>query len=171
MQYSNLTVALQNVNGASFIGVDALTAVTLTGGKKNPHQGRVTKRTRGASVMVFQNKNVNGYEAMVQRRLAAEGRDPESFELGERAWGHRIANTPFVQHEKAGVTKYYLEVIFLHPGASEFLLDGNPISKADIEGFPTKVEGEQGGLDNKVIVRSFAAESITQIRVDGQTFN
>ena len=29
----------------------------------------ITKRMKGASVMVFQNKNINGYEAMVHRRL------------------------------------------------------------------------------------------------------
>jgi hypothetical protein len=42
-------------------------------------QGRVTKQTTGASVMVFTNQASNGYENMVQRRLVAEGKDPASF--------------------------------------------------------------------------------------------
>jgi hypothetical protein len=171
MQTNTLFNAFQNVNGASFVGFDSLTPVALTGGKKNPMQGRVTKRMTGAQVMVFQNKNTNGYEAMIQRRLAAEGKDPASFELGERAWGTRVPNLPIVQHEKDGVVKTYMEVIFLNPGKSEYLLDGNAIAKADIVGLKDSVEGEQGGLEHKVVIRTFAAENITTLRVDGQVFN
>lgn len=167
MQASTLYTALQNVSGASFVGFDSLTVVALKGGKKNPMQGRVTKRMTGAQVMVFQNKNINGYEAMVQRRLAAEGKDPASFELGQRAWGERVPNMPIVEHK--GNT--YMEVIFLKPGNSVFLLDGAPIAKQDIEGLEDKAEGAQGGLDNKVVIRTFAADSITELRVDGQVFN
>lgn len=170
MQYATLIAALQNVNGSSFVGLDTLTTPKLSGGKKNPQQGRVTKRMHSASVMVFQNKNINGYEAMVQRRLIAEGKDPVSFELGERTWGERIPNLPIVKHEKDGTVKHYLEVIFLKPGKVEYLLDGNPIAKADVVGLNESEGGEQGGLDNKVIIRTFAAENITALRIDGQVF-
>ena len=81
MKHTQLVAAIQNVSGASFIGLDTLTEVTLAGGKKNPQQGRITKRMKGASVMVFQNKNINGYEAMVHRRLLTEGKDPADFQL------------------------------------------------------------------------------------------
>ncbi len=171
MKHTQLVAAIQSVSGASFIGLDTLTEVTLTGGKKNPQQGRVTKRMIGASVMCFQNKSVNGYEAMVQRRLVAEGKDPASFTLGPRAWGTRIPNMPIVEHLKDGATKYYLEVIFMHPGKSEYLLDGVVVPASAIEGLKDNDTGEQGGLNNKVVIRTFAADSITELRVDGKVFN
>jgi hypothetical protein len=170
MKHTQLVAAVTNVNGASFIGLDTLTEVKLTGGKKNPMQGRVTKRMVGASVMVFTNQASNGYANMVERRLVAEGKDPASFVLGERAWGTRVPNMPIVEHFKDGATKYYLEVIFLKPGKSVYLLDGNIVPVADIEGLPAANEGEQGGLENKVHIRSFAADSITTLRVDGKVF-
>ena len=171
MKYTQLVAAFQNVNGASFVGIDTLTEVKLTGGKKNPQQGRITKRTTGASVMCFQNKTINGYAAMVGRRLVAEGKDPTSFVLGERAWGTRIPNMPIIEHFKDGATTYYVEVIFLKSGTVNYFQDGAPIAKADIIGMFEGEAGEQGGLENKVIIRSFKADSITEVRVDGKVFN
>jgi hypothetical protein len=158
---------LAQVNGASFISIDTLTEVKLTGGKKNPMQGRVTKAMVGASVMVFQNKKSNAYENMVQRRLVQEGKDPASFELSPRKWGQRIPNTPFVEHND----QIYLEVIFLKSGKVTYLVDGLPFD-GEIEGLPSNEpdEDSQGGLSNKVIVRSFKAASIKRIRVDHQEF-
>lgn len=172
MKATQLIAAFQNVNGASFVGIDTLTEVKLAGGKKNPHQGRITKRMTGASVMCFQNKNVNGYEAMVQRRLLQEGKNPASFELGQRAWGTRIPNMPIIEHFKDGFVHYYVEVIFLKPGDVEYRLDGAPIKKADIIGLVERVDDpeSQGGVDNKVVIRSFAADSITEVRIDGKSF-
>lgn len=172
MHPSQLLSAVNNINGASFIGMDTLTEVKLTGGKKNPMQGQITKQMTGASVMAFQNKTVNGYEAMIQRRLVAEGKDPASFELGERAWGVRVPNLPIVEHTKDGVTSYYLEVIFLKPGAVQYLHNGMPIAKADIIGLNEHDPApyEQGGLDNKVVIRAFKSDSITELRVDGRVF-
>ncbi len=171
MKYSQLVTAFSNVSGASFIGLDTLTEVKLTGGQKNPQQGRITKKMTGASVMVFSNTNINGYEAMIQRRLIAEGKDPASFELSARAWGTRIPNMPIVEHFKDGDPKYYLEVIFLKQGTVEYRLDGSPIAEADIVGLPKATAGEQGGLDNKVFIRTFAADSIMEVRIDHKVFN
>lgn len=171
MKSNQLLIAVNNISGASFIGLDTLTKVKLKGGAKNPHQGRVTKEMLGAQVMAFQNKNVNGYEAMIERRLINEGKDPTSFQLGARAWGTRVPNLPIVEHFKDGSTTYYLEVIFLKPGTVQYFLDASPIDKKDIIGLEEKEEGEQGGLDNKVIVRSFKADSIVELRIDGKAFN
>ena len=96
--HTELVNLLNQVNGASFISIDTLTNVKLTGGKKNPFQGRVTKRVTGSSVMVFQNKNSNGYENMVKRRLQQEGVNPNTFTLSPRAWGQRVPNTCIVEH-------------------------------------------------------------------------
>jgi hypothetical protein len=142
----------------------------LQGGQGNPQQGRVTKRMTGAQIMVFQNRNVNGYEAMVRRRLTAEGKNPDSFQLGQRAWGTRVPDMPIVEHIKDGHVKYYLEVIFLRPGRTEYLLDGVPVPEAQIQGLAAREEGQQGGLDNRVIIRTFAADSVTEVRVNGQVY-
>ena len=101
-----LNPEVSGINGASFIGLDTLTDVKLTGGKSNPMQGLVQKASIGSSVMVFQNKNSNGYENMVRRRLEAEGKNAETFEVKPRAWGTRIENTPLVHHiDKKGNEK------------------------------------------------------------------
>lgn len=169
MMKANLVEVLSKVSGASFVAIDTETVVNLTGGQSNPQKGRVTKRITGSSVMVFQNKNINGYEAMVNRRLEAEGKDPSDFELKPRQWGDRVPNMPIVKHVKDGQTKFYLEVIFLKPGTKQYLLDGQPIDESQIQGLPvTKDDPDsQGGLGNKVIVRSFSVDSLRAIRCDG----
>lgn len=169
MKHTQLVKAIQNVNGASFIGLDTVTNVVLSGGKKNPLQGCVTKHMKGASVMVFSNKNTNGYEAMIERRLIQEGKDPTAFQLGPRAWGTRVPNMPIVEHKN----NYYLEVIFLKAGTVHYEVNGVVTDPAYIVGMPERKENEdsQGGLENKVIIRTFAADSIVELRVDGKVFN
>lgn len=157
---------LDTVDGAAFAGIDTQTAVKLKGGKSNPQQGRVTKLHTGANVMLFTNKGGSSYAKMVERRLGNEGKDPASFELQPRKWGERIPNTPFIEHKG----KHYIEVIFLRPGTSQYLLDGKPVDKSEIEGLPSPREAEQGGLDNKVIIRSYSLDSIKAIRIDGTEY-
>ncbi len=154
------------VNGATFIALDTETQVKLAGGKSNPLQGRVTKVTIRSNVMVFQNKLSNAYENMVKRRLEKEGRDPESFVLSPRKWGEREQGTPFVTHNG----NEYLEVIFLKAGDTHYRVDGIVTPREQIEGLPyDKEEAHQGGLDNKVIIRTFAFESILAITIDKTT--
>jgi hypothetical protein len=182
MKFTQLVAAVEHINGASFIGLDTLTEVKLKGGKSNPMQGKVTKKTVGSNIIVFTNTNSNGYEDMVQRRLVAEGKDPTSFSVGERKWGTRIPNMPLIEHFKDDVTKYYLDCIFLKSGKSTYFLEGREIAKEDIQGLEDKEEKEpdpekpieetaQAGLSNKVIVRTISADSILELRVDGRVFN
>lgn len=165
MDFQTAQQAFAALTGGTFVGMDTVTDVTLKGGKKNPQQGRITKEMTGAQVMCFTNTNGSAYDAMVKRRLAAEGKDPDTFELGARAWGQRIAGTPFVEHKG----QHYLEVIFLKAGAVQYLQDGFPVDEATIEGLPEKREDNgQGGLDNKVVIRTFALDSIIALRAAGQ---
>lgn len=158
---------VKNINGNSTVGLDTETVVDLKGGKKNPQKGRVTKVTTGLRVMAFQNKNVNGYEAMVKRRLVKEGKSPSSFVLGSRRWGTRLENMPIVEHKG----NYYLEVILLTPGKVEYRLDGNPIAEADIEGMPPQREKSgQGGLDDQVIICTYKVASLQAVRIDKQEY-
>lgn len=166
MKLETAQAAFDTLEGGTFVGMDTVTDVKLTGGKKNAQQGRVTKQMTGAQVMCFTNSKTNAYDAMVRRRLEAEGKDPDSFELGPRAWGQRIVGTPFVEHNG----KHYLEVIFLKSGAVQYLLDGQPVDETAIEGLPDRKEGEQAGLENKVVIRTFALDSIVELRAAGQTW-
>lgn len=71
-QMHNIATVLAGLRGVSFIGLDMETVVPLKGGKKNPMQGRVTKRVTGSTVLVAQNKNTNTYQNMVRNRIAGE---------------------------------------------------------------------------------------------------
>ena len=156
---------MQDVNGNSFIAITTETIVKLPGGKKNPLQGLVTKRTTGSNVMVYQNKTTNTYENMVNRRLEKEGKNPGSFSVGPRAWGTRIPNTPFVEHNG----QMYLEVIFLHCGEVKYFVGENQIDPSTLD-LTEKEEGEQGGLNNKVILRCFNVSNIKEITINKQHF-
>ena len=172
MQIEILKEALSDINGGTFVGLDTETNVPLKGGKKNELQGRVTKKTVGSSVMVFSNQNGSAYEGIVKRRLLAEGKDPETFTVGPRAWGTRIEGTPFIEHKD----DHYLEVIFLSPGKSSYYVDGKIVDPNTIEGLEyDKEEKEpsetsQSGLSDKVIVRTYKVSSITEIRANGKSW-
>ena len=156
-----------NINGATFISMTTSTDPRLTGGKANPHKGAVEKIMVGANVMIFQNKTINSYDAMVKRRLEKEGKDPTSFSLSPRTWGTRIPNTPFVEHKG----EYYLEVIFLHTGKVHYELNGKMIHSRNVRGLPKSVDGgHQGGLNDKVIIRTFKVSSITSLVINGEEY-
>lgn len=170
---------LADINGVEFASIDTITTVTLnktTGGRgtpANPHYGRVLKRCESMSVMVYTHKTSNAYENMVKRRLAKEGQDPEQFELSERKWGERVGDSCFIKHVKDGVEKRYLEVIFLHgPKHVEYLLDGKRIAKEDVIGLKEAAVNpdSQGGLEDKVILRTYSVESVKRIRTDKKEY-
>lgn len=161
------------VNGSSFISINIETdprlRKTMPGDRsqRNPHHGNVVKRTDGMNVMVFQNKNTNAYDNMVRRRLDKEGKDPDQFEIQPRVWGSRIPNTCFVEHNG----KLYLEVIVLQSGVTYFFKkDGQLIDREDVIGLPNPSNGHQGGLEDKVIIRTIGIDSIRSITIDHKTY-
>jgi hypothetical protein len=166
---SDLVEILKGVSGNTFVTIDTLTEVSLSGGKANPQRGRVQKRVTGSQVMVFQNKAINGYAAMVERRLQQEGMDPRSFELQPRKWGERVPNLPLIHHVKDGEVRWYLEVIFLKAGKVAYLLDGKPIRKDRIIGLQERPEAEgQGGLpsERQVVIRSYGVDGLQAIKLN-----
>lgn len=163
MTFEDLLPILSKIRGVTFASMDTTTKVALTGGKKNPMKDRVTKVCKNHRVMLFTNQNSNGYQNMVRRRLEQEGKTI-SFDVAERKWGIRVPNLPVIEHNG----KYYLEVIFLYSGSVEYFLDGEQISDGSIEGMPIKsVDSGRQGLeaDHSVIVRTFALDSINEIRL------
>ena len=165
---------LSNFKGSQIIGIDTLTIAKLTGGKSNPMQGKVTKLTEGNVVMMF--TSGKGYYNMVNRRLKKQLNDlsipmpseelferissDNKFTPGKRVWGVRIPDSPFIEHKG----EKYLECIFLKPGTPKYFLDGTEISKDKVQGLPIKDNGAQGGLKDKVIIRTFKLKSILKIR-------
>lgn len=162
---------LTQFKGSQIVGLDTIVQVELAGGKANPHQGKVTKLVEGSLVMLF--KNGTGYKNMVNRRLKKQAKDgvfltEDLFSIianpewtpGPRVWGERVQETPFITHKG----KTYLECIFLKSGKVKYFLDGLEIPKESIIGLKEKTEGKQGGLENKVIVRTYAIESILKVR-------
>ncbi len=165
---TNIERIFSGVNGTTFISIDTSTVVSLSGGKSNPMQGRVRKIQTGSNVMVFQNKNINGYEAMVRRRLEQEGKSPDSFTLSPRAWGVRRKGSPFVDYNG----NLYLEVIFLKAGDVAYTLNGYPVDKGNIVGLkPAPALPTQQGLDNKVILRTFDVSNIRRVVINHTVHN
>lgn len=162
----NIRDIMENVNGASFVGLTTTTIPPLLGGKANPMKGNVRKHVANSNVMVFTNQKQNGYDNMVKRRLDKEGKNPESFKLGSRQWGTRIKNTCFVEHKGA----LYIEVIFLKAGKVSFTYNSDIISRDDIQGLKAASNGEQGGLDDKVIIRTYKVASLDSVSIDGVVY-
>ena len=156
--------SLTQLNGCAIGSITAVTNVTLKGGKKNPLQGEVTKHAKDANVMFFCNSKSNGYQNMVKRRLEGEGKAPESFKLSKRVWGERLADTPFVTHKG----QLYVEVIFLRPPTKvEYMVAGHVVTKESIPGIPVDkpAPASQGGLDDKVIIRTYKLSSLCGIKM------
>lgn len=162
----NIRLLLDLVRDGQWAGVDYISDVKLAGGKKNVMQGRVQKVVTNARVFLGAS-----YEKMVRRRQAEEGLTAD-FVPSPRTWGEYVGEYPIVRHEKNGEVKFYLQVIFdetKKPNV-QYLLDGQPIEKNQIEGLPPESEGgKQGDIERKVIPRSITLTSLTEIRAAGQT--
>ena len=167
MHNSDLIEVLGTVSGCTFIGIDTVTTVKLTGGKKNEMQGRITKRTTGIKALAFGNGGTNGYENMVNRRLAKEGKE-SNFQVGSLPWGERRENSPIIDHNGSA----YLQLCIDERAKPvvTYLLDGKEIAKADIAGLPAPRKSANQGLEATVKVRTFKAESIARIRAWGEEF-
>jgi hypothetical protein len=170
MKLSVAQAIFEDVRGTSFVGIDSETVVSRLKRDEKVQPGVLTKRTTGSTVMVFAQSERSAYSAQVKRRMEAEGLDPDSWDSGPLPYGEWMGDSVFIQHTKKGDTDptYYLRVHFVHPGKSEYFLDGQPISKANIvDTSAPKIESEQGGQDKKVIPRNYKLDSITAIRIDG----
>ncbi len=179
MQIDELMTVLSKLNGCTFAGLDSVTVPVLLGGKKNPMQGKVEKHCLGHRVLLFSNKQSNGYLNKVRRHLEAEGKDPNSFELGPLPWGTRVPETPVIEHNG----KHYLQCVFLAPGSTEYrvrdtidcngiyAVPGDELNKDEIIGLNERSGSEHQNLDREVIVRCYKLESIQAIRLLGTELN
>lgn len=171
MNFATATQVLGKITGNTVMGLDTETPVKLTGGKKNPMQGRVTKRMVNAVVRVYGDVLSNGYENKVNNALMNKDGVEPTFKVGERSWGDNVEGTGFVEHNG----NYYLKCVFETAGEVEYRLDGKPIDKEAIIGFPPppKVNPNgQGGLseENRIHYRTFKIENIVEIRAFGMAW-
>lgn len=153
--FSNLSKVRNNAIGS----IETCQTIQLTGGKKNPMQGRVTKKTSGGSVQFFGNTKSNGYLNMKRRKAAKNGdADAANIKPKKRVWGERIKETPLIFHKG----KVYVELVYLHaPKNVEYFLDGKPIDKASIKGLPKSRKSNPG----EVVLRVLKLETITRLKM------
>jgi hypothetical protein len=162
----------ENVSGSAQAVLTTRTIEKLTGGKKNPQQGRIVKQTSESIVTIYNGSNQNGYAEAVKQRMEEEGKDPSTFELKPRAWGERFGNTPFILHKD----NTYLECVFNVPGVVTYFFDGEPIAKDKIEGLniskpKDEPDASQGGIENKVVLRTFSIDSIVSVKIGDKVLN
>lgn len=167
MKYETLKEIMDTVKGTKFASIDTETEVKLKGGKSNPFQGRVTKHTSNNMIIVT-NTPENVYANMVKKRLVEEGKDFKEFELKPRKWGVREGDTSIIDHNG----KKYLEAIFVRGGDSVYYVDGKETDPDTIEGLEKRAMSEesQGGLEEKVVIRTFSADSILNIRINHKEY-
>jgi hypothetical protein len=168
MDYETAQKIFGSIVSGTIIAFDSQTVVPLLGGKSNPMLGRVFKHMTAAQAMVFGNVNSSAFVNMVRRRLILEGKDPNDYQPSERKWGTRIKGTAFVENKG----EYYVEVLFLRPGNVVYYYNGQVIDKSEIIGFNPRDPSEesQGGLSNKVYIRTFKLASLISVRAFKQAW-
>lgn len=154
MNRFDLEELLKKINGCSFASLDCVT---------EPSPG-IRKETTGKRVILFTNKNTNGYQNMVRRRLLEAGKDPDSFALGDRRWGERLPNSPLVEHK--GVL--HLEVIELTPGATRCFIGTREVDCANLGLRKGRAPNQGLPSDQTVKVRDIKLENITRIALMGE---
>ena len=98
----------------------------LAGGKKNPHQGRITKLVRNLPVQLV---------APGDYQKARQGAGQEDFQAQARKWGTRRPDG-LIEHNG----ELYIEYIAKGPGQkSQYFCDGQPIDKSEIQGLAPSV--------------------------------
>jgi hypothetical protein len=165
MKLAEIKHLIEAISGNTFVSMDCVTEPKLSGGRSNPHQGRVAKRNKGLRVQMFNNTTKNAYEAMVNRRRAAEGNE-QPFKVAPLQWGRHVPNSPYIEHNG----NLYIQVICHNAGEVEYLLDGKVTPKDQIQGLP-KEQGsgrQELSQENKVTVRTFKLDSIRALRMMGE---
>lgn len=108
------------------------------------------------------------YANAVNNQRAREGND-EYFKPEPRKWGKRIEGTAWVEHKG----RMYLEVkVQRSLGHKYFDNAGQEIPREQVEPWlPKRKEGTRQEVDRPVILRDYALDSITQIKVSGEIYS
>ena len=114
------------------VEIEYVSDVKLTGGKKNPLQGKVRKLTQVQAEIC----NSDQYRQRVQKQLISEGKSTGDYEFGKRAWGERVGNSALIEHKG----ERYLEFLVDKKMSTHYLVDGNLADASSIDGLPKKSE-------------------------------
>lgn len=117
------------------------------------------------------------YQDMVNNRLVKENAGSQisvTFEASDLPWGEWVKGAEKCLLKHNG--KFYLRVYCVsnnHPKVSH-IYEGKEIDLKDDKFNPwrkaEKVDGENQGLDNPIVVRTYGFESIKEITLGGETF-
>lgn len=167
MTKADLVSTLLTRKGAFFATIVAETDPRMrkTG---NPYVGAMKlSRVNGLFNWIYGNA-VNRQRVRENQPVDAAG-EVEYFEPAPRKWGTRLRRadgtvTPLVEHKG----QHYIEVKVERSLGYEYRKDGTVIDPKAVEAFlPERKEGARQEVDNPVILRDYAIESIRQITLDG----
>lgn len=146
---------LSGFKGCTFASLDAETK-----------EGGLIRRVTNERVMLFTNTNSSGYENLVKRRLAQEGKNPDLFVSGDLAWGERLADSPIISHRGF----YYLQTILMAEGEVTYLTPTGGVVPTEIAlGMLRRPKNNQGLSDAKaVVIHCYALENLKSIRLLGE---
>lgn len=140
----------------------------------NPFIGRVLKRSKVNGIVGGWN-----YASAVNRQRIREA-NPQTiaeveavpdFEAMPRSWGTRIPNSGLVQHGN----KYYVELKVERSLETTYLIDGQPATDKQLEELkkflPKKSESSRQEVEKQIILRDYALESISHVKINGTEFS
>jgi hypothetical protein len=152
MELETLKLLLDQINGCTFAVIDSTT---------KPVPG-VIKVTVGTRVILFTNKETNGYEEMVRRRFIEAGKDPSDFVLGDLPWGERIPDTPLITCRGF----YYLQTVVLEPGKSTCYVGNEEVDPEDF--LPSRRTNQGLSKEDEVVVATYRLDHIDRIALMGE---
>ncbi len=137
----------------------------------NPYVGAMKiSRVNGLFNWIYENA-VNRQRIRENQPLDSAG-EVEHFTPEPRKWGTRLKRadgtvTPLVEHKG----KHYLEMKVERSLGYEYRLSGATLDPKAVEAFlPERKEGARQEVENPVILRDYAVDSIQQITLDGVVY-
>ncbi len=169
MKRSDFVELVKNLKGALIVSLIAKTvpAMRKTGNPFFSKQGKVWHPR--CHKIAYINAIINWkYANAVNNQRAREGNE-DYFEPEPRKWGKRIKGTAWVEHKG----RMYLEVkVQRSLGHKYFDNAGQEIPREQVEPWlPKRKEGARQEVDRPVILRDYALDSITQIKVNGEIYS
>ncbi|RDJ35712.1 MAG: hypothetical protein DWQ19_12915 [Crenarchaeota archaeon] len=162
---------LERQRGASFVTIIARTKPQFIGGKSSPMVGvEKVSRVNGVVNWSYQNA-VNNQRTREGQPLDEQG-EVEFFEPEPRSWGQRLHDEvgrllPTVEHKG----RTYLELKVQKSIEYSFYRDDQRIPNEEVLPHLRKnTEGRRQEVDNPVILRDYALDSIKAIRLDGELY-
>ena len=129
--------------------ISYVSTIKLTGGKKNPQLGRITKVVENLLVTL----SGNGGEYAKRMRETVD----QNFVPKARPWGVRTANG-LIEHNG----ELYLEFIVEGRGNTKYLLDGLPIDEKSIVGLPKATINEKEH-ETGIVLRCIKVASLISV--------